>query len=55
MAYKVYLVYKDGNRHLAGGVEEYKLKKTAESAAKHYERFLRLGGDKSTRVEIVEA
>lgn len=55
LAYKVEYVWPDGTRKLCGGVKSYRLKRTAESAKKHYERFIK---DKpkweNVKVELTE-
>jgi hypothetical protein len=55
--WKVYIVYSDGRKRLAGGVRGYRTKKAAEAAYKHYSRLARYGGTttfKGCRVELVE-
>ena len=55
--WKVYIVYSDGRKRLAGGVRGYRTKKAAEAAYKHYSGLARYGGTttfKGCRVELVE-
>ncbi|HET9434513.1 MAG TPA: hypothetical protein VFO37_12190 [Chitinophagaceae bacterium] len=55
MAYKVEFVWADGKRKLCGGVKSYKLKKTAEAAKKHYEKFIKdKPSYKGVKVELIE-
>ena len=55
--WKVYIVYPDGRRRLAGGVRGYRMKKTAEAAYYHYLKLVDYGSRttlKGCRVELIE-
>ena len=55
--WKVYIVYPDGRKRLAGGVKVYRNKDTAEAAFGYYQRMVS-GGSKTTfkgcTVELVQ-
>ena len=55
--WKVYIVYPDGRRRLAGGVKGYRIKDTADAALGYYQKVVSDGSRTTFRgctVELAE-